>query len=195
MKFQNLKDQDQRDGLLLSIPMGWTIITLGYIGAFLQPLMAGFSLMLVYVSYLLKDGKEFLGYYSEIAPTISKIFIFGCYFSIVVNSTYSLFSFIVIQYYVINSLYTATALIGIICLYLSLDIYPFEQILCSMNRREPLWWESITQDSIYTDWLNNYFNPYMTESLIRSLLFIFMALLFVFTFQHSSNGFIKGFSL
>jgi len=185
----------ERDVLLISLPMGWAIIALGYIGMILDSIIAGLSIFFSFVFYSMSDGKEFLGFYSEIAPEFANWLVYLCYFIVVINSTYTLFSIVVLHNITLMILYLSTSILGVLGLYFSIKGIPVDQSLCAMNRRQPCWWENFDSVSLYENWNTNIFLPHLLNHLLRSIVLFIMALVFIFTFKYSSKRFISSFSL
>ena len=182
-----------RDDLALSIPMTVLILNIGDVGTLILSILSGMSIMFCACNYSWLSGYEFLGYFSDIAPSIS---LFFCYISSISGMfilTYCIFSFIVSSNRVPKVLFIASTIFAIITVALSLSMVKVNEVFCAMNRRRPEWWLHLDTMPIPASWKRNVFNPYKAKDIVRCIFFCFETLLFIFGSQYLHPDLLRAF--
>ena len=184
----------KRDSLQISIPMGYIIIGLGFICDFVNCLLSGFSLFFVFCSYAVLDKYEYLNYYSETAPTISKMYVYISLAICIIEFTYVVFAWIVLPALSQKILFSCSFVCSIIVLALSLGMVEVDEVLCAMNRRTPQWWLD-EENTVYDSWNSTVFVPHKTKDIFRAIFILIQAITYVFGFQFSLDDFLTGFDI
>lgn len=184
-----------RSRILLSIPMAWTLILLGYLCNFGECLYAGFTLMISVCSYSWLSDLQFFAYYCQHAISYSYAHIFLLWFFSVIHCTYATFSFKTTKIRLASILYIISAVFGIIAAIISFLTLKTDMAYVTMYRRDGAWWvEELTGDA-YSSWRKDTFLPFRALDIARTVLILLMAVIFVFSFNISSPDFNRSFGL
>lgn len=184
----------RRDPLKISLGMGYTIIFSGYIGLFVQAFFGGFSLFIIICDYGMLSKYQFMSYYSKIAPLINIIYIYVSVISCVVNTTFMVFGWILVKHRFVNIVLTVCVGLSIITLILSFSNIKITQIFYAMTQRQPDWFVDPNFDR-NNNWRKKAFIPFQAKEIVRCILYIFQALLFIFGHQFANITFLKQFDL
>lgn len=189
------QQQQQRSRILLSLPMAYFVILLGYLCNFAECVYAGFCLMISVCSYTWLKGNTFFAYYSSKSISYSFAHIFLLWFFSTVHCTYATFSFKATKIFLATILYIVASVLSIIGLVLSFILLKTDMAFLSMYRRDNTWWTESYSGSSYNDWKSQTLTPFKAIDIARTVIIFLMALIFVVSFNISSADFNRSFGL
>ena len=185
----------RRDALLISIPMSYLILYLGYIGIFIESVFSGCSLFLICINYGVLGGYTFMGYYSEISPNIGFAYVLISAISLIINITYAAFSFFVVNRTLPKVMYVLSVVSILISFFISFFNTSTEQMFYAMTKRQPEWYTFPELYGFDDNWRNDVFVPYEAKDISRAILFVIGTLLFIFSQRTTERDFRYGFSI
>lgn len=184
----------RRDPLKISLYMGYTIIFLGYIGLFIQAFFGGFALFIIIADYMMMPRYIFMSYYSKISPSINFLNIYISVISCIINTTFMAFGWILVKLRFVNIILSICVGLSIITLILSFTNTKASQMFYAMTQRQPDWYVDPDFDR-NNYWRKKVFIPFQAKEIVRCILYIFQALLFIVGHQFANHTFIKQFDL
>lgn len=137
---------------------------------------------------------RFMSYYSKISPSINFINIYVSVIICIIDTTFMAFGWILIKSRFVNITFTICVGIGIITLILSLTNTKASQIFYGMTQRQPDWFIDPNFDR-NNYWKKKVFIPFQAKEIVRCILYIFQALLFIVGHQFGNRTLIKEFDL
>jgi hypothetical protein len=191
-----VRPKHSRDMLMISLPMSWVVMVLGFLGSVLSMIWGGLLIFVAIANYACLPNNGFLNYYTDANTNIGFGSIYIGVVGLILSGVYLIWSFFLVERRYIQILYLVSLLLGVVCLVLSLHLVTEDQLLIAIRGRSPGWYREggATKLSDPESW-QRLLKKYLQKDIARAILFIFQSVMFGWTYQSSYLEMMAGLKL
>lgn len=188
------KTSGTRSGLLISVPMGWFLIILGYATAYFQTFFAGVSIFFTLCINSWTSNMNYLGFYSYMSFTYNIAHLYLSYVFTCVSATYTMYAYKMPRARIPSYMFLISTIMIAINIVLSFILNPQNQSFEAMNHKWPRWWTYLSSTAL-DNWSGSYYLIFKIIDIIRTCFITLASLLFIAAHNLSIGSFYYHFQL